>query len=65
MAGAARSPFIDLMTQMDRLEELLEDMAEFGFRSVEQIEERIALLDKRLAELEESEAEPKTETGAP
>jgi len=65
MAGAARSPFIDLMTQMDRLEELLEDMAEFGFRSVEEIEERIALLDKRLAELEESEVEPKTETGAP
>lgn len=60
MAGAARSPFIDLMTQMDRLEELLEDMAEFGFRFVEEIEERIALLDKRLAELEESEAEPKT-----
>jgi len=53
------------MTQMDRLEELLEDMAEFGFRSVEEIEERIALLDKRLAELEESEVEPKTETGAP
>jgi uncharacterized small protein (DUF1192 family) len=65
MAGAARSPFIDLMTQMDRLEELLEDMAEFGFRSVEEIEERIALLDKRLAELEESEAEPEPETGAP
>jgi len=65
MAGAARSPFIDLMTQMDRLEELLEDMAEFGVRSVEEIEERIALLDERLAELEESEADPKTETGAP
>ncbi len=52
MADQARGPIMDLLTELDRLEELLEDMAELGVRSVAEIEERIALLDARVEDIE-------------
>ncbi len=64
MAEPGRGPIMDLLTEMDQLEELLEDMAEAGVRSVDEIEARIALLDARLGDVEESEAGPMLEPPA-
>ena len=44
----------DLYDQLDRLEELLEDMIALGVRTVEDVEKRICDLD---AEIEHLEAE--------
>jgi uncharacterized small protein (DUF1192 family) len=44
-----------LYDELDRLEELLEDMANLGVTSVEDAERRIAALNERIDELEAAE----------
>ena len=48
-----------LYDELDRLEELIEDMNELGVRSIEEAEARIAALNEKIDEFEaEREAEP-------
>lgn len=44
--------------ELDRLEELLEDMMELGVSSIADVEARMLLLNERIDELESSTAAP-------
>jgi hypothetical protein len=52
MSKPGQSSLFDLYEQLDRLEELLEDMEEFGVASREDVERLIAELDEQIEELE-------------
>ncbi len=52
MSKAGQSSLFDLYEKLDRLEELLEDMEEFGVASREDVERLIAELDEQIEELE-------------
>lgn len=43
----------ELMLELDRLEELREDLEERGLRTLEDVEQRIAELHRQIDELEE------------
>lgn len=48
----------ELMLELDRLEELREDLQERGLRTLEEVERRIAELHQRIDELEDAEPAP-------
>ncbi|MDQ2683738.1 MAG: hypothetical protein M3Y37_09455 [Chloroflexota bacterium] len=52
MSKPGQSSLFDLYEKLDRLEELLEDMEEFGVASREDVERLIAELDEQIEELE-------------
>jgi uncharacterized small protein (DUF1192 family) len=55
MANPKQSPSNELYehyVELDRLEELLEDMNELGVSSIQEIEARMQLLNERIDELE-------------
>ena len=48
----------ELMLELDRLEELREDLQERGLRTLEEVERRIAEVHQRIDELEDAEPAP-------
>ncbi|HEU5424394.1 MAG TPA: hypothetical protein VFU72_12685 [Nitrolancea sp.] len=48
----------ELLLELDRLEELREDLQERGLRTLEEVERRIAELHQRIDELEDAEPAP-------
>ncbi|HET7035593.1 MAG TPA: hypothetical protein VFI42_07925 [Thermomicrobiaceae bacterium] len=56
MARAEEPSLYELMLELDRLEELREDLQERGLRTLDEVEQRIAELHRRLDELEEHDS---------
>ena len=57
MAKPANPKLFDLYEKMDRLEELVEDMAELGVTSREHAEQLIVELDAQIEELEAAQGD--------
>lgn len=44
-------PLYELLTELDRLEEIREDLEEMGLRTLDEVDARIAELNQRIDEL--------------
>ena len=58
MARGEEPSLHELLLELDRLEELREDLQERGLRTLEEVERRIAELHQRIDELEDAEPAP-------
>ena len=58
MARGEEPSLYELMLELDRLEELREDLQERGLRTLEEVERRIAEVHQRIDELEDAEPAP-------
>ena len=58
MARGEEPSLYELLLELDRLEELREDLQERGLRTLEEVERRIAELHQRIDELEDAEPAP-------
>lgn len=48
-------PLYDLLTELDRLEEIREDLEELGLRTIEEVDARIAELNQLIDDLSDEE----------
>ncbi len=48
-------PLYDLLTELDRLEEIREDLEEMGLRTLDEVEARIVELNELIDELSDEE----------
>lgn len=48
-------PLYDLLTELDRLEEIREDLEEFGLRTLEEVDTRIEELNQLIDDLTDEE----------
>ena len=58
MARGEEPSLYELLLELDRLEELREDLQERGLRTLEEVERRIAEVHQRIDELEDAEPAP-------
>lgn len=51
----SQPPLYDLLTELDRLEEIREDLEELGFQTLEEVNARIAELNQLIDDLSSEE----------